>query len=392
MELMAITNNTTFEQFLAGIPVPVEPAAIERELASMWKPASEQTSVDASAAVTRVCLANLVVIGDFANNAWHADTLQKLSARFPCRVLWLQIDPANTDAVLTADVTALCHLPSPGNPQVCSELITLHSGRRNADKLPGAVLPLLEPDLPVVLWWAVAADAETALFDALSKLADRVIVHAEPLANPTLRMMSAAPSLRLCLREHAADKATIMVWHTMSHWRELTAQCFDPLQLRDALRLIDTVTVHYAMPSGGPTATLPAALYAGWLAGQLQWAPVAREVTPEGVRATFTVGSRRVAVELLAQTTSQLAPGRLTLVDIAAEFGPVQATFHLARVIGERTEIRQTFCLSEACTLLKSLPVIDHDEATWLGAAIESQSAARVFPRAAKMALWLLEG
>ncbi len=232
---MVITDNTTFEQFLAGIPVPVEPAAIERELAAMWKPASEQASTVDGTAVTRVCLANLVVVNDVANNAWHADTLQKLSARFPCRILWLQIGPANAGAALTADVTALCHLPSPGNPQVCSELITLHTGHHHADKLPGAVLPLLEPDLPVVLWWAVAADGETALFDALSELADRVIVHPEPLANPTLRTTSATPSLRLCLREHAADKATTMVWHAMSHWRELTAQCFDPLHLRDAL-------------------------------------------------------------------------------------------------------------------------------------------------------------
>ncbi len=387
---MSTADTKVIEQFLSGIPVPVEPAAIERELAALWKPASEQASADASAAVTRVCLANLLVIGDAANNAWHADTLQKLSARFPCRVLWVQLDAVNANASLTADVTALCHLPSPGNPQVCSELITLRTGRGGAGNVPGAVLPLLEPDVPVVLWWALAADTETELFDALCELADRVIVHAEPLDSAALRTISAAPSLRLCLRENAAGKATVVVWHTMIHWREMTAQFFDQPQLRSGLAGIETVTVRYATPDGRPTAALPAALYAGWLAGQLQWTPVVREVAPDGVRATFTAGSRRVTVELLAQTAGTLAPGRLTSVDIAAEFGPVQATFHLARVTGERTEIQQTFCLSEACTLLKSLPIADRDEATLLGAAIESQSAARVFPRAAKTALWLL--
>ncbi|MBI5684816.1 MAG: glucose-6-phosphate dehydrogenase assembly protein OpcA [Verrucomicrobia bacterium] len=417
------TDNTTVEQFLSGIPVPVEPAAIERELAALWKPASEQAGADGGAAVTRVCLANLLVVGDTANNAWHADTLQRVSARFPCRILWAQLGPAGADAALTAAVTALCHLPSPGNPQVCSELITLRTGRGGAGNVPGAVLPLLEPDLPVVLWWALPTDAEqlkvgrdsvepasekrrldgvsphldttpsstaSALFDTLSELADRVIVHAEPLANPALRTLRAVPSLRLCLRECAADKATVMVWHTMGHWREMTAQFFDPPQLRDGLDGIETVTVRYATPDGRPTAALPAALYAGWIAGQLQWTPIAREVTPEGVRATFAAGPRRVTVELLAQAAGSLAPGRLTSVDIAAEFGPARATFHLARVCGERTEIRQTFCLSEACTLLKSLPIVERDEATLLGAAIESQSAASVFPRAAKTALWLL--
>ncbi|MCX6897667.1 MAG: glucose-6-phosphate dehydrogenase assembly protein OpcA [Verrucomicrobia bacterium] len=388
---MSSTNTHSVEQFLAGIPVPVEPAAIERELAALWKPASEQTSAGASAAVTRVCLANLLVIGDTSNNAWHADALQKISARFPCRILWAQLDPVSADTTLTADVTALCHLPSPGNPQVCSELITLHTGRGGAGKLPGAVLPLLEPDLPVVLWWAMPADTETTLFDALSELADRVIVHAEPLASPALRTLRAVPSLRLCLREHAADKATVMVWHTMSHWRELTAQFFDPPQLRDALRGIETVTVRYATPTGEPTAALPAALYAGWLAGQLQWKPAARKPAPDGVRAAFiNAASRNVNVELLAQAADNLAPGRLTTVDITAATASGQASFHLARVVGERTEIRKTLCLSEECTLLKSLPLAERDEATLLGAAIESQSASRVFPRAAKTALWLL--
>ena len=387
------TNNTTVEQFLAGIPVPVEPAAIERELAALWKPASEQASAGAGAAVTRVCLANLLVVGDAGNNAWHADTLQKLSARFPCRVLWVQLDSASGDAGLSADVTALCHLPSPGNPQVCSELITLHTGRGGAGGVPGAVRPLLEPDVPVVLWWAMTADAEMELFDALCALADRVVVHAEPLASPALRTTSAAPSLRLCLRERVAGKATVMVWHAMCHWREMTAQFFDPPPLRDALRGIETVTVHYATPDGGPTATLPAALLAGWLAGQLRWTPAARKPVPGGVHAEFTdASSRAVNVELLAQANDQVAPGRLMSVDITAAPGPAQASFHLARGVGERSEIRQTLCLSEACTLLKSLPITERDEATLLGAAIESQSAACVFPRAAKTALWLLGG
>jgi len=99
-----------------------------------------------------------------------------------------------------------------------------------------------------------------------------------------------------------------------------------------------------------------------------------------------------VSVELLAQATDNVAPGRLTSVDITAATAPGRASFHLARVVGERTEIRKTLCLSEACTLLKSLPLVERDEATLLGAAIESQSAASVFPRAAKTALWLLGG
>ncbi len=386
-------THTTIERFLAGIPVPVEPMAIERELTALWKPASEQTGAGSGTAVTRVCLANLLVVGDVLNNAWQAGTIQKLSALFPCRILWVQLNAGNGDVRLSADVTALCHLPSPGNPQVCSELITLRTGRNGAGDVPGAVWPLLEPDVPVVLWWALPADAEPGLFDALSALADRVAVHAEPLSSPALRTVSAAPSLQLCLRENAAGKATVLVWHAMGHWREMTAQFFDPPQLRGALHGLETITVRYATPDGQPTATLPAALLAGWLAGQLRWTPSTCESVSGGMRATFhDPASRPVCVELLAEAAPRVAPGRVMSVNMTAALGASRASFHLERLIAERWEIRQTMCLSETCTLLKSLPITERDEATLLGVAIESQSAAGVFPRAARTALWLLGG
>jgi hypothetical protein len=135
---------------------------------------------------------------------------------------------------------------------------------------------------------------------------------------------------------------------------------------------------------------LPAALFVGWLAGQLQWRPVRRDAQADGVHATFAAGSRTVEVRLLAQDTDKVAPGRLMTVDVAAGLQDVSATLRLERVLGERMEIRQTLCITGACTVLKTLPIIERDEATVLGAAIESQSAARVFPRAAKLALWLL--
>ena len=387
---MSSANISTVEQFLSGIPVPVQPAAIERELAALWKPAEESAQADASHAVARVCLANLIVVGPASTAAWQQEALRKLSARYPCRVLWSRLDTTSDDTTLSAEVTALCHLPLPGQPQVCSEVILLTTGRGGARSLPSVVLSLLEPDLPVMVWWALPADAEPELFDAVCELADRVVVHWEPLDSPVLRTASARPSLRLCLRPRAVNKATIMVWHTMSYWRELMAQFFDHPQLRGMLRDVGTVTVRYATSAGQPAATLPAALLAGWLAGQLQWKAVRSNARADGVHATFATDARTVEVKLLAQDTDKVAPGRLMTVDIAIGLGFTSATLHLARVLGERMEIRQTLCITDACTVLKSVPIAERDEATVLRAAIESQSAARVFPRAAKLALWLL--
>jgi len=387
---MASVNPATVEQFLSGVPVPVQPAAIERELAALWKPAGERAQVDAGHAVTRVCLANLVVVGPADSAAWQEDALRKLSARYPCRVLWCRLDTASNNSALSAEVTAFCHLPQPGQPQVCSELILLATGRGGAVSLPSVALSLLEPDLPVVLWWALPADADTELFDSLCGLADRVIVHWEPLNSLTLRTTSARPGLRLCLREKALNKATIIVWHTLQHWREMMAQFADYPALGGTLHDVKTVTVGYATRADQPLATLPAALFVGWLAGQLQWRPIRRDARPDGVHATFAADSQTVEVSLLAQETNKVAPGRLMTLEVAVGLQDVAATLHLARVLGERMEIRQTLCITGACSVLKTLPIVERDEASVLGAAIESQSAARVFPRAARLALRLL--
>lgn len=384
---MPTTDTDATAQFLSGIPVPVQPAAIERELAALWKPASEQAAEGSGTAVTRVCLANLVIIGRAADAGWVGGALHGLSARFPCRMIWLQLDDTRTDADFRAAVTALCHLPSPGNPQVCSEMITLHTGRGGVAGVPGAVLPLLEPDVPVALWWAMPADVDTGLFDAVAALADRIVVHPEPIMSATLRTLGALPCLRLCGRETATGKATVLLWHAMGHWRELTAEFFDSPQLRGTLDKITSVSLRYATPTDAPTVTLPPALFAGWLAGQLAWTPRERIETGGGLSATFdAAGGRTVTAEMTRQATDKVAPGRLLAVDIVA----AGASFHLERVVGERQEIRQTLCITEACTLLKTLPISDRDEAVLLGVALESQSAARVFPRAAAVALWLL--
>ncbi len=82
---MPTTDTDATAQFLSGIPVPVQPAAIERELAALWKPASEQAAEGSGTAVTRVCLANLVIIGREADAAWIGGALNGLSARLPAR-------------------------------------------------------------------------------------------------------------------------------------------------------------------------------------------------------------------------------------------------------------------------------------------------------------------
>ncbi len=144
----------TSAAFLSGQGIPVEPGQIEAELIRLWGPAAERAGGPdlENPNVTRIVLANLVVeAGPDCPDRLEA-TLDTVVARHPCRSIVLR----RTDEPgrkVGAEVAALCHMPSGDRPQVCSERIVLRAGPEALDLLPGAVRPLLEANLPFVLWW-----------------------------------------------------------------------------------------------------------------------------------------------------------------------------------------------------------------------------------------------
>ena len=91
---------------------------------------------------------------------------------------------------VAAEVSALCHLPAPGLPQVCSERIVLRAGPQAGDLLPGAIRPLLEADLPFVLWWTDDPRSDEA-----------------PLPRPGRRVLAADPRPARPRRRSRGDPA-----------------------------------------------------------------------------------------------------------------------------------------------------------------------------------------
>ena len=105
---------------------------------------------------------------------------------------------------VSAEVAALCHLPAPGLPQVCSERIVLKAGPGACDLLPGAVRPLLEANLPVVLWWTGDPRPVEPLFRGLAREATRVVLD---LPDPGADVAALRLGLDPAVHEHARDSA-----------------------------------------------------------------------------------------------------------------------------------------------------------------------------------------
>ena len=280
------------DAFLQGQGVPVALADIESELTQLWGPAAEQVGGPEleHPAVTRVVLANLLVVAPKGNCRRIAVALDELSSRHPCRMIVLR-PGAGPGRKVEAEVAALCHLPAPGQPQVCSERITLTTGPEGRDLLPGSVRPLLEPDLPVILWWADAPAAEDPLFRALATDATRVLLDPPgPVVDPAALGAALDPARHPCVRD--------LAWFGLPRWRGLIASLFDPPAADGSAHRIAAVEIAAVAPEAGPPPR-EAAWLAAWLAGQLGWERVRRaSPRPGTVEATFRGSEGEVAVRL----------------------------------------------------------------------------------------------
>src|SRR5690242_6883729 len=137
-----------------GQRTAIDVRMIERELTELWKQAAEGGGDEKRGAVTRTCVLNLVVGAGAGRAAQHAtETVARLTARHPNRAIVVSAAPAAEEDLLDAWVQAHCQVPGPGRPQVCCEQITIEARGRAVSRVPGTVLPLLVPDVPVVLWW-----------------------------------------------------------------------------------------------------------------------------------------------------------------------------------------------------------------------------------------------
>jgi glucose-6-phosphate dehydrogenase assembly protein OpcA len=371
-------SDATSDAFLNGQGIPVELPKIEDALAQLWGPAAEREGGPdlEHPAVTRVALANLVVGALRADPARIEGVLDTVVARYPCRAIVLREGPDDGRKV-AAEVSALCHLPAPGLPQVCSERIVLRAGAEGLDLLPGAVRPLLEAGLPVVLWWADDPRPHEPLFRALAGEATRLILDLPDPATP-------AAGLPLAL---GPSYARDLAWFGITRWRELVAQFFDPPGSEAALAGIGSVEVRAVAPSDeGPPRV--AAWLAAWLAGQLGWEPTSCRTPVAGrLAASFRGPSGYIDVELLTEVDPSAPLAHVTGVTLATRTPDGEGSFRLDR---HGDDVRVEACAPSYCALPRLVRAPEFDAPRRLAAALESSRDDPPYRNALPHALWLL--
>ncbi len=174
-------NAERLERFSRGEHFAVDPEAIERELATLWREAGASSGNP----VTRACLWNVVFLIEKrsgADGCRHFDHLMAVIRELPRhlanRSLVLQTsDPG--DPELECWISANCIPAGNGAKLVCSEEITLASRGLGHRHLPGLSRALLVPAVPTAVVSASAPDPSCEPLAELIRMADRVITDAD---------------------------------------------------------------------------------------------------------------------------------------------------------------------------------------------------------------------
>lgn len=269
-------------------------AAIERELASIWR--DEATSEDA--AVTRARVLTLLVYDGGAGDGLD-ETLFTVTEAHPARALVMTVEPGDGEPSVSASVTAACRVQGPRSKQVCCEQVTFRARGAVADALPSAMAQLLAPDVPVFLWWRAAPDLNGYVFKHLVPMADRVIIDSSYATDPRRDMTALAEALR----SHPEWTAvTDFTWQRIVPWREMMASFYDMPDHRPYLDRVDTVTVEYSPKPGQVDIPPRAMLLASWLAERLGWQLDAGASSDDGDNNhfVFRAGERTVSMRFAA--------------------------------------------------------------------------------------------
>lgn len=354
-------------------PRPVDPAAIERGLAELWASADQAPTLGGSGAVVRSCTLNFaVVLAEQDRPSAVSDTVAALTLRHPCRIFLLDARPHERAPTVEASVSALCHVPAPGQPHICCEQISVAATGTAVDGLPHLLLALLVPDLPVVVWWRGAPPLGSHLFEQLNAVTDRTIYESAALSDVSAEL----PRLVAALERTAAVAPGDLTWTRLTPWRSLTAQFFDAPTTQSYLDRVDRITIEVSSTADRAAALL----WLGWLASRIGWEPISGQ--RDGRQWRFAFNARR-QVRAEVQVGAGHSPGLLQGIALEVSEAP-PARFILTRC--DERAVRARVEGTDVVSPERVVPLPVHDTAALLSDELDLIARDQVYESALTLA------
>ncbi|MBI3978873.1 MAG: glucose-6-phosphate dehydrogenase assembly protein OpcA [Chloroflexi bacterium] len=354
--------------------------AIERELAQLWRSVGQPGEMPA----VRASVLNLVVFAEPQAVRRALGVLAALPGRHTSRILVL-IPTDGRRPGLSASVAAHCDRIGGDGRRVCHEQVTLRFSGDEAELVPGLVLPLLLPDLPLVLWLAGCASAADETTAWLRGIADRIVLDSAVCGQPAaplggVESLAADPDRTAALAD--------LNWARIAPWRQAVAQVFDPIDLRRYAGHVDGVTVFFR----GRAGDRPAAqvwLLAGWVMACLGWRPgsaLAPDALAWDLRRVETAGRARLT--LAADPACEADDGQVGAVALTARVGEDVAEFRVVRN-ADRVCATTTATVNGTVRRQRAVRLETADDARLLVAELDRQGRAPTYEAAVAFAAGL---
>jgi glucose-6-phosphate dehydrogenase assembly protein OpcA len=239
----------------------VRPERILKELAGLWAGMSKGESQGNNSSVLRACAMTLVVAAESDKDAADVSgTIAELMHAHPSRAIVLR--PSAEAGAMDARVFAQCWMPFGKRQQICCEQIEITASKDRLDEVPGAILGIMVPDLPVVLWARGKEWLSAPEFQLVLPLVQKLIIDSAKLGEP-VRAFSLMRTLQAGTT-HVGDLA----WTRLTALRQTIAHTLEDAALIPRLNCVEQIAVEYGdHPISG-------AYLAAWLQGGLPNAKV----------------------------------------------------------------------------------------------------------------------
>jgi glucose-6-phosphate dehydrogenase assembly protein OpcA len=206
------------KQLKPAAPV-IDPEKILRDLRDLWAQlAKDQGSLGG---VLRACSMTLIVVAepdDEADAESARKTIGVLMHGHPSRAIVLT---PREGGDFSGRVFAECWMPFGGQQQICSEGIEITADSEQTDEVARLLVPLIAPDLPVVLWCRGPRAFLDRSLDPLFPLANKIIFNTRAVRHPS----SAIEFLRRMRKD--GRQVADLAWTRLTGWREAVAHLMD---------------------------------------------------------------------------------------------------------------------------------------------------------------------
>jgi len=376
------------ESILLDQPREVDVVSIERELARLWKTATEEGGDGEGAPVVRACSLNLVVVtADPSRLAAIEQLVGDVTLEHPARIFLIQVDRKATSPLLDAWISTRCSLPVPGGKQVCCEQITLSARGPEVSKVPSVVDSLLVPDIPTILLWKADVTADDQVLLTLADMADRVLIDSSEDSD-SLRLLRS-------MRTYVGSRRPgglygDLAWSHATAWRSAVAHAFGPGDVRKYLSEISSVDIVYSISNDPPHSGISQALLLlGWLSSRLGWSVLqpAQRGHADSLTAVFGRGDNTIGATVTRrQVTTPRGPGGLEEVCLR-----LSGEAELRLFVGdERSSICTRLTINTGPARESILWVHDRDEASVVARELEVLDRDELYESASEVLAILL--